>query len=224
VIATLTAALAALPQRFADGAGVAGAWLAATAPWHLGALAIVAAMVIVATRRVDRPLAIRLRALDPRLHEAFKRLNKVGVSTGWLIGFAGGWVAATLGEAPLTAAGFGFLFLSVALGGIANAAGKFLFGRARPKLLFRDGVFRFGWLRGHADWTSFPSGHANTAAALTIGLALTMPWLAVFIGPPIAAIALGRVAVNAHYLGDVLAGAWLGATVTLMVAAGFGYL
>ncbi|MBQ1119819.1 phosphatase PAP2 family protein [Streptomyces sp. B15] len=62
------------------------------------------------------------------------------------------------------------------------------------------------------DW-SFPSNHATLAAALAVGLALTLPRLAAVTLPLAVAGALLRVLVGVHYPHDVLAGALLGAAV-----------
>ena len=67
--------------------------------------------------------------------------------------------------------------------------------------------------------SSFPSGHAATSAAGAVALALlvrrALPALALLA----AAIAFSRVYVGVHYPLDVVAGAALGAAVTLALAA-----
>ena len=110
--------------------------------------------------------------------------------------------AAIRGLASLGAASF-----------VSNVALKPLFGRRRPDpertLLARR-------IRT-APWTSsFPSGHAASAAAFATGATLEVPWAGPFIVPLAAAVAYSRVHVGVHYRSDVWAGAAVGVTLALI--------
>jgi membrane-associated phospholipid phosphatase len=92
--------------------------------------------------------------------------------------------------------------LALVIGSLVTGLLKLAFRRRRPS-------GRRGMFERLVDPHSFPSGHANRAAVLTV--------LAVFYLPPVAAaavvlwaLALGmsRVILGMHYISDVLAG-WL---------------
>lgn len=95
---------------------------------------------------------------------------------------------------------------------------KLLFGRTWPETwiednpsFIRDGVYGFNIGHGGNGFTSFPSGHMAGACAVLAVLAIALPayrrvWtsLAVLSG-------LILIGTNAHFVGDVVGGACLGA-------------
>jgi undecaprenyl-diphosphatase len=130
----------------------------------------------------------------------------------WL-GVAAGLVLTGRADAR-RAAVRGLVSLAVA-SATANVLAKGLSGRARPAVAQVPVVRR---LRRAPLTTSFPSGHAASAAAFATGASLEMPALAVAVGGLAAAVAGSRIVTGAHYPSDVVAGAALGvgaATLTL---------
>jgi membrane-associated phospholipid phosphatase len=95
---------------------------------------------------------------------------------------------------------------------LANVVTKSLFRTARPRVV--PGSLTD--LVRAPRTSSFPSGHAASAAAFATGAALEAPALA----PPLAILALGvgwsRVRVGVHRPVEVIAGAGLGVTVALV--------
>ncbi|WP_231329851.1 bifunctional phosphatase PAP2/diacylglycerol kinase family protein [Actinomadura graeca] len=92
---------------------------------------------------------------------------------------------------------------------VVNLLGKQAFRRKRPVVDLVPPI-RIRWKlpTSHA----FPSGHSASAAAFAMGVALEAP--AALAGPvalTAAAVAFSRVYTGAHYPGDVLAGAGIGA-------------
>ncbi|MEU5895176.1 bifunctional phosphatase PAP2/diacylglycerol kinase family protein [Streptomyces venezuelae] len=89
-----------------------------------------------------------------------------------------------------------------------NAVAKYAVRRRRPVLTTVPAMRRLS----KAPWTSsFPSGHAASAAAFAVGVALEAPRYGALLAPVAAAVAFSRVYVGVHYPGDVLAGCVLGA-------------
>lgn len=86
---------------------------------------------------------------------------------------------------------------------------KPLIDRPRPPL-GHVGISVIGPL---PDSASFPSGHATTAFAAATAIAVAQPALRVWVLGVAAIVAVSRVYVGVHYLGDVLAGALLGAAI-----------
>jgi undecaprenyl-diphosphatase len=66
------------------------------------------------------------------------------------------------------------------------------------------------------DEFSFPSGHSLNAFALGMVLALAFPGIAVAVLFLAASIAVSRVALGYHFIGDVLAGTALGSGIGLL--------
>ena len=91
----------------------------------------------------------------------------------------------------------------------ANLLAKRLVGRTRPGRLHNAA--------GKLPRTSsFPSGHAASAAAFATGVALEVPALAVPVGGLAAAVGASRVVCRVHFPSDVLAGFALGAAAGLV--------
>jgi membrane-associated phospholipid phosphatase len=111
----------------------------------------------------------------------------------------------------------GFLFLAIGSPGLVVAIGKRLIGRARPLIeghidpfLFRP----FGWTPQYA---SLPSGHATTSFAAAVALGLLWPKGRPLFWAYAVLIAVSRVAISAHHVSDVLAGAFVGVVGALIV-------
>jgi len=111
-----------------------------------------------------------------------------------------------------------YVFVSVAISGIVANISKYVIGRARPRYFGETGTVSFDLFSGDASWASFPSGHATTAMALGVSLALLFPrlrWVFLCVGFWIAA---SRLFLLQHYPSDMLAGCALGGTVAWLFA------
>ena len=108
----------------------------------------------------------------------------------------------------------GLLALSALFGGMLYTLCKWFAGRQRPLVLIDPLAFNpfiNGW-RGFLDEPnmSFPSGHTTLAFATAATLGICLPrWKPLFYAGA-AVVGAERVAENAHYVTDVIAGAGLG--------------
>jgi len=123
------------------------------------------------------------------------------------------WFGAAIGIAALgssarsrRAALRGVASLAVASAAI-NTVGKGAVRRQRPIL---DHVPVMRQLKRQPVTTSFPSGHAASAAAFATGVALESKGWGAVVAPVAVAVAASRVYTGVHYPSDVLAGAALG--------------
>jgi lipid A 4'-phosphatase len=190
--------------------------------------ALAALAIVLCVMFVDRPAARFFHDQSDAVHEVFQFITLFGLSKWYLIGAALLWLglhvaprlppfqsAAKRLEAwsylPL------YFFVSVAASGLAVDLIKILVGRTRPKLLFADDQFAFTGLASRADHWSFPSGH--TANVVAIAITLTTIWSRLL---PVAVVFAGlvaasRVIITAHYVSDVVMGAYIAVMVTRYV-------
>lgn len=173
----------------------------------------------------DAPVRDLARSLDPSVVAVLRIVTEFG-NSAWSIGIGLALLAcvaltsrqrtAILTE-TLRAFRSTLLLIvgSVALSGILANLAKNVIGRVRPSMGPEVQVFDFAAMTFRAGWASFPSGHATTAAACALALAIALPrlswaWLAIGL-----VAALSRAFLGVHWLTDCLAGIALGFIVTL---------
>jgi lipid A 4'-phosphatase len=194
--------------------------------------ALTAVAVLLSMIFVDRPAAYFFHDQSDAVHNVFQFITQFGLSKWYLIGAALIWLGLRLAPrlprfAPLASRleAWSYLplhfFVSLAASGLVVDLIKILVGRTRPKLLFTHGEFAFTGLASHADHWSFPSGHAANAVAIALALATIWPRLLplgiVFAGLVMAS----RVVITAHYVSDVIMGAFVAVMVTRCVEFAF---
>ena len=116
------------------------------------------------------------------------------------------------------------LFGAVAASGILANIIKVIVCRPRPPLFIEQSITEWNTLGFQIDymWNSFPSGHATTGLAIAVAGAAAYPRAKYVFWVVGAAIALGRIMLNVHYLSDVLAGSLLGVLAALWFANRLG--
>lgn len=102
---------------------------------------------------------------------------------------------------------------------------KWVFGRPSPDIWAMSNSsavgsleYQFHWFHGVEPFNSFPSGHMTAATAVVAILWIHYPQFRPIYAVCCAIVAAGLIALNFHFLGDVIAGALLGATVGLLVS------
>jgi membrane-associated phospholipid phosphatase len=215
----------------------AGAWRIFARSWPVwlagGALTLLAAFLL------DGPSVAWARELPLPIRHFFDVVTDFGKS-GWTLYPTGvfaillllaDWrsvdrrIAAAWTEFGILA---GFVFVSIATSGIiANIIKQFV-GRGRPRMFDAHGAYVLDAFRFNYNYESFPSGHATTAGALAVVIAVIAPRYKRFAFGGCGMIALSRVAVGAHYPSDIIAGFVVGSAFTWFYAlalagAGIGF-
>jgi undecaprenyl-diphosphatase len=187
----------------------------------------IVALPIALMEAVDQPVARAFRSGAPELISFMQWVTRWGESQWYLV--PTGVAAVALFAAAPRAHGLRravlrwlaqanlFVFANIAASGIAVNVIKVIIGRARPRLFFAEGAFGATPLSIGYDYASFPSGHTATAFSLAFALGAiarpALPWLLAFA----SLIALSRVAVTAHWVGDTVAGAGLSLITMLLL-------
>jgi membrane-associated phospholipid phosphatase len=110
--------------------------------------------------------------------------------------------------------------ISLAVAVIIKDQLKFAFGRAWPETwirnnpsFIRDGVYGFFPFHGGPGYASFPSGHTTAICTVMTVLWICYPRFRPVYALCIAAVAVGLIGADFHFLGDLIAGGFLGISV-----------
>jgi membrane-associated phospholipid phosphatase len=102
---------------------------------------------------------------------------------------------------------------------------KLAFGRTWPETWVNhnpswidNGVFGFFPYHGGAGWASFPSGHTTVSTAAMTVLWCAYPPLRPILWIPVALVVVGLLGADYHFVGDMLAGGFLGTASGVWIA------
>jgi undecaprenyl-diphosphatase len=197
-------------------------------PVRLAAIVATAAVLIaIAAVVLDDALAERRQDFPKALTAFFQFVTRFGRSDWLLIPsgviallvFCGDWrrparaVAAAWREIGAYA---GVFFAAIAIPGIVNDIIKPIVGRVRPNVVVDGDVAFAPFSLGYA-YASFPSGHANTMAALAVLAVATFGARGIPIILAALVVAMSRVALGVHHVSDVAAGILVGAVLSWLV-------
>lgn len=108
----------------------------------------------------------------------------------------------------------GYVFVAVALPGLFVTVVKRLIGRVRPSELGPFAYVPWSWKPAFA---SMPSGHATTAVAAAIAIGALWPKTRAAMWIYAAVILASRIIIQAHFVSDVIAGAFVGGFGAILV-------
>lgn len=197
-------------------------------------LVATAVLSIICIAWLDRPVAEFFRdRTDTELHHLAQAVTPLGKGTWWAV-FGGLILVVASSVARIThlqrlhdrfqlyAHRAAYFLIAFAVSGILINVLKVLFGRLRPNMYFWHDMYGFDPLSFGYATAAFPSGHAATIAVVTTALALMFrkwaPYLIVFM----VIVASTRVIITAHFLGDVVAGIFVGVAVAVLTYRAYG--
>jgi membrane-associated phospholipid phosphatase len=195
--------------------------------WLVGFL-VTATVVLVSVQWIDRPIALWI-------FDVFggRRIPTQTADRIFSIPFVTTIVFVICGIIAITGRRFSKLEATIAMCAISTLAStvikdqlKFVFGRTWPDTwgpgivsFVRDNVYGFHFFQSGKSFESFPSGHAAVAAAVLSVIWILFPNLRVFCTIGLIAVDIGLVALNLHFLSDVLAGSFVGISTGLFTVA-----
>ena len=185
------------------------------------ALAVVVAAVAISYAWLDRPIAFfahgelahnKLFAQLPKISEWFALIAIVAFLVLGLRGLTGRALLKFEAAVLLSAISL------VASAAIKNQL-KFVFGRTWPETwinnnpsLIRDNVYGFNPFHAGTGYDSFPSGHTTAVCAAMAVLWICYPKWRPLYALVVAAVVIGLIGANFHFLSDIIAGAFIGAS------------
>jgi membrane-associated phospholipid phosphatase len=194
-------------------------------------VAILCVLIIACYLWIDRPVVLWVR--DHQFYLRGKEsLEALGRAPNPLILLAG-LCFLVFGFAQFASRALNYVQLvvlvsstSLLVGEVLKDLFKWVFGRPSPDIwlagnVSADGDYHFHWFRGAEPFNAFPSGHMTAAAAVLGILWMCYPQFRVVYAACGALAGLALVAFNFHFVGDVVAGALLGTTVSVIVLSLF---
>lgn len=168
---------------------------------------------------VDRPVARYVNAQGAEAMRFWHTITDIGQAHWFLVPAAVLFAIFTfVRRRPQAARQCMFMFLAVAISGIVNLLLKVIFARYRPSQLFEpESRFGFGFFDVGYHVNSFPSGHSCTVGAVAAVLWTIAPRLRALWVLLALVLMASRVLTRSHYVGDIIAGGFVGVAVAIWV-------
>ncbi|MEI6315711.1 MAG: phosphatase PAP2 family protein [Syntrophus sp. (in: bacteria)] len=167
---------------------------------------------------IDKPAAFFCRTLDLRIVDIFQWITVLGQSTGYLISFFLLFSFFNFYKHQRRYANRSlYLFVAVAMSGIVADIIKIIVARYRPMMFFEANLYGFDFFRIGHEYNSFPSGHVTTVFSVAAALSLFFPKYRALSLAYALVVSASRVIIDAHYVSDIIAGAYIGVTTVLFL-------
>lgn len=180
---------------------------------------LTAAIVFVSYEWIDRPIAFLVHDRTSQ-NEIFVWLQRIPEAFPPLAAFAFvalGFLALTKGRFSMFQVMMLLCSLSLVVTDAINDQLKFAFGRTWPETwvsnnpsLIHDGMYGFNPFHGGIGFASFPSGHAAATCAVISVLWIYYRRFRPLYALCVAAVVVGLIGANYHFLSDVIAGGFIG--------------
>ena len=174
----------------------------------------------------DYSIAIFFHQINDQTKSIFATLTQFGDSLYYFVPIVITWIVLkiintnnsylkTLSDICL------FLFWNILISGTLVQIFKHILARPRPELFFSSNETSLVFFSFESQLHSFPSGHSTTVFAFAFSMALLFPRLKNFWLIFASIIALTRVIITAHFVSDIIAGAFVSYLVSIYLGKYF---
>ena len=187
----------------------------------LSCFAATIVVVIIAYAWIDRPVAFFVHDHLAQ-YKIFGKLPLISEALFPIATLIFLTVAAKVMLKQKVSEGHGSLFLcglSLVVAETIKEQLKYVFGRTWPETwtnnnpsLIHDNVYGFNFFHSGQAYSSFPSGHTNAICAVMAVLWFAYPRYRALYAVPVAAVIIGLIGADFHFVSDIIAGGFIGAS------------
>jgi len=94
---------------------------------------------------------------------------------------------------------------------------KFIFGKARPELFLKKGIYGFYFFKSNKNYSSIPSGHTLLNSSIAFSFYIKNKKLGFYLILWSILVGISRILLFMHYLGDVLLSFGMGCLIAVLV-------
>ena len=174
----------------------------------------------------DYSIAIFFHQINNQTKSLFTTLTQFGDSLYYFVSIILTWIVLkiinsknnylkTLSDICL------FLFWNILISGVLVQIFKHILARPRPVLFFNSNQTSLDFFSFESQLHSFPSGHSATVFAFAFSMLLLFPRFKSFWLIFASIVALTRVIITAHFVSDIIAGAFVSYLVSIYLKTYF---